>query len=440
MNGLIKDLFSGVLGAAALLNVACGATPTPEIIIREVVVTATPKPVATKAIEVERKETLENYGEPTQIPESTNTPMSAPEEIHIVQPNDTLDNIAGKYGVTVEDLKEWNNIKNDFIYWGQKLYIEKPGTPIPIGVTPSVTQVTPVPYLTYRKLENFVDEISRYYLMTKVVMPQRGQEIVDWGVNNLHFDELDTLVCLSDPRFADNWNWDETRNCLNQILNELDQLESKVGHSLYIDDARVAVNEFLQIAKFEDPSLYGRKLNSFIGVLNYVGGAYYDVPDKLVASVPPPNLLVSGYQRQYITKYYVFTDGHQISTYEDLFDHNARVFTQFFVQEHDHAERILTMQEEELNDIGIFEYETPAEAEEALNRLYSAVNVDDQTYDVGGVDYNMIFWKDPAHTYDINMYAFVKRADRFVIISDPDNNLKINDTFITRTYVTPLLK
>jgi LysM repeat protein len=42
---------------------------------------------------------------------------------HIVQRNESLTVIASKYNVTVEDLKSWNNLKDNWLNIGQKLRV-----------------------------------------------------------------------------------------------------------------------------------------------------------------------------------------------------------------------------------------------------------------------------------------------------------------------------
>ncbi|MEG0732759.1 MAG: LysM peptidoglycan-binding domain-containing protein, partial [Vagococcus sp.] len=57
---------------------------------------------------------------------------------HTVKSGDTLYGISLKYGVTVAQLKSWNNLKGDTIYVGQKLKIKG-------GTTPNTSKPTPKP-------------------------------------------------------------------------------------------------------------------------------------------------------------------------------------------------------------------------------------------------------------------------------------------------------
>ena len=45
---------------------------------------------------------------------------------HTVKEGDNLTTIAEKYDITVEDIKEWNSLKNNVIQPGQKLIVSEP--------------------------------------------------------------------------------------------------------------------------------------------------------------------------------------------------------------------------------------------------------------------------------------------------------------------------
>ncbi|MDI6833716.1 MAG: LysM peptidoglycan-binding domain-containing protein, partial [Bacteroidales bacterium] len=44
-------------------------------------------------------------------------------QIHVVKSGETLSSIASKYGVSVDNIKNWNNLSSDKISIGQKLTI-----------------------------------------------------------------------------------------------------------------------------------------------------------------------------------------------------------------------------------------------------------------------------------------------------------------------------
>src|SRR5699024_10381304 len=68
--------------------------------------------------------TIENNGsnESTQT-ESNTTKPSQQAQVYTVKSGDTLSAIAKRYGVTVTQLKEWNDLNSDLILIGQKLKV-----------------------------------------------------------------------------------------------------------------------------------------------------------------------------------------------------------------------------------------------------------------------------------------------------------------------------
>lgn len=68
--------------------------------------------------------TIAEYKKSTATPEKTVTQSKKP-TIYSVQKGDNLQKIASKYGVSISDIKKWNNLKKDTIYVGQKLTIHK---------------------------------------------------------------------------------------------------------------------------------------------------------------------------------------------------------------------------------------------------------------------------------------------------------------------------
>ena len=57
-------------------------------------------------------------------------PASAPAEgapsVHVVQSGETVFRIARQYGVSVQQIRKWNNLKNDVIEVGQQLVVAQP--------------------------------------------------------------------------------------------------------------------------------------------------------------------------------------------------------------------------------------------------------------------------------------------------------------------------
>lgn len=65
------------------------------------------------------------------------SPPKINDNIYVVKKGDTLWGISKKYKITVNDLKNWNNLKGDLINIGQKLIVSKTTTPAPAPVKPS---------------------------------------------------------------------------------------------------------------------------------------------------------------------------------------------------------------------------------------------------------------------------------------------------------------
>uniref|UniRef100_UPI0035948A71 LysM peptidoglycan-binding domain-containing protein n=1 Tax=Carnobacterium alterfunditum TaxID=28230 RepID=UPI0035948A71 len=79
-------------------------------------------------------------GTPTPTPTSTPTPTTSSTS-YAVKSGDTLSAIGAKYGVSVADLKTWNNLTSDTIYVNQALTIK--GGTITVGTTAPTPTPTP---------------------------------------------------------------------------------------------------------------------------------------------------------------------------------------------------------------------------------------------------------------------------------------------------------
>jgi membrane-bound lytic murein transglycosylase D len=103
------------------------------------------------------------------------------ETIHVVQSGDVLIQIANKYNVTVAQLKEWNNLKDDNIQIGQKLNIRSTTTsPKPATNTSTSSAAKKTTYTV--KSGDTLSKIARTYNVSV-------EEIKKW--NNLKSDRLD---------------------------------------------------------------------------------------------------------------------------------------------------------------------------------------------------------------------------------------------------------
>ncbi|HWH63972.1 MAG TPA: LysM peptidoglycan-binding domain-containing protein, partial [Ginsengibacter sp.] len=62
---------------------------------------------------------------PVNNSSSENLPPASESKTHVVQPRENLYAISKQYGVSVEQLKEWNNLKDSSLKVGQQLIILK---------------------------------------------------------------------------------------------------------------------------------------------------------------------------------------------------------------------------------------------------------------------------------------------------------------------------
>jgi LysM repeat protein len=69
--------------------------------------------------------------EPSSSREAKRSPANSAPRFYIVKSGDTLGKIAKDHGVTVQDVRKANKIKNDLIYPGQKLQLA-PSTPLQV--------------------------------------------------------------------------------------------------------------------------------------------------------------------------------------------------------------------------------------------------------------------------------------------------------------------
>lgn len=73
----------------------------------------------------EQLKTIQANNNPDVQNVSPNASSNPVNKTHVVKSGDTLSQIARKYGVTVKQIKTWNNLKSDNIQIGQKLIIKK---------------------------------------------------------------------------------------------------------------------------------------------------------------------------------------------------------------------------------------------------------------------------------------------------------------------------
>ncbi len=135
---------------------------------------------------------------PTLTPTPMPTPTPIPPENYIVQPGDLLGTIAEQYGLTVEELKDYNGLDSDIIIAGQTLLIPPP-TPTP-GPTPTLKPgeptATPAPYILYTvKRGDALSTIAEQFGVSVAAIKQANQIPAD-------SDEIRVDQVLTIPQFT----------------------------------------------------------------------------------------------------------------------------------------------------------------------------------------------------------------------------------------------
>lgn len=108
--------------------------------------------------------------------------------IHKVAPKETLFSIARLYNVSVDDIKSWNNLKDNALALGQEVLIKRKTETVPVEVKP-VQPVSPSSAKTHTvAAKETMFSIARQYGMTV-------QQLKDW--NSLQGNELKIGQVLS---------------------------------------------------------------------------------------------------------------------------------------------------------------------------------------------------------------------------------------------------
>ncbi len=161
------------VGAVAATQLPAVATPTPTALPTFTPLPTFP-PTASPTATVTPTATPSPSPTATATPEVTATPAAL---VHVVQQGEVLLEIANRYGVSVEAIRQANNLTDDFLRVGQELIIPLP-TPTPTDATPSpeapqaTTTPTPEPTATPAVIIHVVQEgeilgtIARRYGVT----------------------------------------------------------------------------------------------------------------------------------------------------------------------------------------------------------------------------------------------------------------------------------
>ena len=109
-------------------------------------------------------------------PAQTSKPSTSGNGSYTVQSGDSVWTIADKYGISMDQLRSWNNIQNDFIYAGQKLVVKQGSTNSVATSTPS----TSIPASTTN-----TSGVKKYTV-------QAGDSV--WSIADKHGITMDQLI------------------------------------------------------------------------------------------------------------------------------------------------------------------------------------------------------------------------------------------------------
>ena len=118
------------------------------------------------------------------LEEIAETTSNTRKDVHIVKRKETLYSIAKSYGVSVEELKRWNNLTSNDLDIGQQLTVLPPATPILASEDPSPELepvLPPVSYVHRVQPGESIFSIARKYNTT-------GDSIRYW--NDLQSDQI----------------------------------------------------------------------------------------------------------------------------------------------------------------------------------------------------------------------------------------------------------
>ncbi|MCE4957787.1 LysM peptidoglycan-binding domain-containing protein [Macrococcoides caseolyticum] len=113
---------------------------------------------------------------------------------HIVQPGDYLYKIAVKYGITIQNIKDWNNLSSNVIYSNQRLIVSQAArqvttqptssyrAPVKVVNTPVATPVVTTPVFSHQNLYDYGQ--CTWYVFNKRAAIGKGISTYWWHAYN----------------------------------------------------------------------------------------------------------------------------------------------------------------------------------------------------------------------------------------------------------------
>jgi LysM repeat protein len=117
---------------------------------------------------------------PTKVPEEPPVPPPTEEQVYIVQPGDSLWSISRKFGISVDQIREVNQLTSDLLSIGQRLIIPTEPVP-PTEPTIYTVQMGDSLWSISRKFNTTVDELRRVNNLTSDLLSIGQQLIIPMG-------------------------------------------------------------------------------------------------------------------------------------------------------------------------------------------------------------------------------------------------------------------
>ncbi|BCA84753.1 muramidase [Enterococcus saigonensis] len=114
---------------------------------------------------------------------SSGSSSASTSQYYTVQSGDSVWGISNKYGISMNELISWNNIKNNFIYPGQRLVVKKGTTG---STTPKPTPSKPAQNTNKPSGNTANSGATQYYTV------QSGDSV--WGISNKYGISMNSLV------------------------------------------------------------------------------------------------------------------------------------------------------------------------------------------------------------------------------------------------------
>jgi LysM repeat protein len=134
---------------------------------------------------------------------------------HTVKKGETIAILAAKYKTTAKDIKQWNNLKSNFVRPGQNLKIKFKVTKKVSAVAPPKT-VTPVETLTREQLERLLDQLPGTEITPEIANQISAEEST--RISEEFGNELGDDVSLPDDNLIEIMGVKYPKNDINSKL------------------------------------------------------------------------------------------------------------------------------------------------------------------------------------------------------------------------------